>query len=73
MQRWNKIILGQYNDDGRDNVLFNNIEKPCEPCGSPSDICGDNCDVKKIAQINQRQVRINGFKREIEKRNRQIE
>jgi len=35
------------NDDGRDNVLINNIEKQCEPCGSPSDICGDNCDVKE--------------------------
>lgn len=35
------------NDDGRDNVLINNIEKPCEPCEYPSDICGDNCDVNE--------------------------
>lgn len=29
-------------DNGTDNNLINNTDKPCEPCESPSDIC-DNC------------------------------
>jgi len=28
-------------DRGINNNLINNMEKPCEPCKSPRDICGD--------------------------------
>lgn len=33
-------------DGGTNNNFINNIDKPCEPCESPSDICG-NCSYRE--------------------------
>ncbi|NLZ52314.1 MAG: hypothetical protein GX892_04060 [Thermoanaerobacteraceae bacterium] len=35
-------IPGNIDDRGIDNNIINNVEKPCDPCEAPSDVC-DNC------------------------------
>jgi hypothetical protein len=37
-------------DRGTNNNLINNKEKPCEPCESPSDVCGD-CSNEEIIKL----------------------
>jgi len=43
----NKLVCNipvNINNSGTDNVLINNIEKPCGPCEAPSDVCDDCTD-----------------------------
>src|SRR5690606_5831737 len=46
----NKLVCnlpGNLIDSCADNNLLNNIEKPCEPCEAPSEICGDCFDKER--------------------------
>lgn len=51
----NKLVCnipGNIDDRGMDNYLINNVEKPCEPCESPSDVCG-NCSDERLMKFDE--------------------
>lgn len=65
----NKLVCNvpeNITDRGTNNNIINNIERPCEPCESPSDVCPDEED---NGIDEQRQVLFDGCKIENRKRN----
>ena len=49
----NKLVCNipeNIDDRGTNNNFINNIDQPCKPCESPSDVCGD-CHNKELIKL----------------------